>query len=190
MSAVRVPGWSVAVGLLVAASLAGSGVAAEPNDRRLVLDQRAGPYRYLESTRRDCCTAFTDAVKSFDAPTHIRREGRTCLVTWRLSGLKVVFAGVRGACTAASLRKSSWFGLRLFGRGWRNQKGLRVGQTLKRVRSLYPDARWAPRGGPNRQPWLVLERRVVNSVRFVALAAQFNPRGRLAAIHVPAAYVY
>ncbi len=181
---------SLALGLVVAALLAGSGSAAEPNDRLLVVDQRAGPYRYLESARRACCTAYPDAVKAFDEPTYIRREARSCLVTWRLSGLKVVFAGVRGPCTAATLRKSSWFGLRLFGRGWHNVAGLRIGQRIARVRSLYPGARWEPRGGPSRQPWLVLQRKVVNGVRFDALAAQFNPRGRLASIHVLAAYVY
>jgi hypothetical protein len=182
---------SVAVGLVAAALVVVSGAAAaEPNDRLLVVDQRAGPYRFLESAARPCCTAYSDAVKAFGEPTHIRREARTCLVTWRLSGLKVVYAGVRGACTATSLRRASWFGLRLFGRGWHNVKGLRIGQSLARVRALYPAARWERRGGPNRQPWLVLQRRVVNGVRFDALAAQFNPRGRLAAIHVPAAYVY
>lgn len=181
---------AITFGLVVAALLAGSGVAAEPNDRLLVVDQRAGPYRYLESTTGNCCTAYADAVKSFGDPTHVRREARSCLVTWRLSGLKVVFAGVRGACTATALRKASWFGLRLFGRGWHDEEGLRVGQTIARVRTIYPAARWERRGGPNRQPWLVLQRRAVNGVRFVALAAQFNPRGRLAAIHVPAAYVY
>lgn len=178
------------VGLVAAALLAGSGTAAEPNDRLLVVDQRAGPYRYLESATRACCTAYADAVRSFGNPTHIRREARTCLVTWRLSGLKVVFAGVRGACGEASLRKASWSGLRLFGRGWRNEAGLRIGQTRTRVLSIYPAARWERRGGPNGQPWLVLQRRVVNGVRFDALGAQFNPRGRLAAIHVPSAYVY
>jgi hypothetical protein len=170
--------------------LAASGSAAEPNDRRLVLGERAGPYRYLASVRRDCCTAYTDAVKAFGGPTHVRRASNTCLVTWRLSGLKVVFAGARRACTSATLRKTSWFGLRLFGRGWHDETGLRIGQPLARVRALYPGARWERRGGPGRQPWLVLKRRTVNGLRFDALAAQFDPRGRLASIHVPAAYVY
>ena len=178
------------VAVVATAALAGRGAAAEPNDRLLVLDQRAGPYRYLESSTKDCCTAYTDALAAFGAPTHIRRDARTCLVTWRLSGVKVVFAGAPKGCTTGSLRKASWYGLRLFGRGWHDEAGLRIGQTLARVRATYPGARWERKGGPHGQRWLVLQRRVVNGVRFVGLAGQFNPRGRLASIHVPAAYVY
>lgn len=180
----------IVAGLVAAGLLAGSAAAAEPNDRLLLLGERAGPYRYLASVTRECCTAYSDAVRAFGKPTHIRRDANTCLVTWGLSGLKVVFAGARRACTTATLRRTSWFGLRLFGRGWHDGNGLRIGQPLARVRALYPASRWARRGGPNRQPWLVLKRRTVNGLRFVALAAQFDPRGRLAAIHVPAAYVY
>ncbi len=179
---------AVLTAVLAAAVLTGGAVAQDRDDYLLVMDSRAGPYRYLDSVTRDCCTAYADAVKAFGKPTHVRRDANLCLVTWRQRGLKVAFAG-RG-CTAQALGSSAWYGLRLFGRRWHNVKGIRIGQRLSGVRRIYPRAVWQPRGGPQRQPWLVLQRRVVNELRFVALAAQFNRFGRVAVIHVPAAYVY
>lgn len=78
----------------------GSG-AAEPSHRLLVVDQRAGPRTGTSSTKPDRHTAYMDAVKSLDAPRHLRRKRRTCLVTWQPSGLEVVFAGVRDPWLAA-----------------------------------------------------------------------------------------
>ena len=176
--------------VVIAAVLAGTGTAAEPNDRTLVLNERAGAYHYLASTTRDCCTAYSDAVAAFGSPTHFRRNSNTCLVTWRNHGIKIVFAGIRGACTEGSLRKASWYGLRLFGRGWHDDHGLRIGKPLAKVKALYPKATWERKGAPGKEPWLVLQRRVVNGLHFVALAGRFNRRGQLAAIHVPAAYIY
>ena len=171
-----------------AAALAAGALAQSEDEYRLVLDDRAGTYRYLDSVTRDCCTAYSDALKAFGTPTHFRREAKLCLVTWRDRGVKVAFAG-RG-CRAGALQSSSWYGLRLFGRRWHHVKGARIGQPLAAVRRNYPHARWQPKGGPHKQPWLVLQRRVVNGLRYVGLAGQFNRRGRLAVIHVPAAYVY
>ena len=171
-----------------AAALAASGLAQGQDEYRLVLDDRAGTYRYLDSVTRDCCTAYSDALKAFGTPTHFRREAKLCLVTWRDRGVKVAFAG-RG-CRAGALQSSSWYGLRLFGRRWHNVKGLRIRQRVAGVRRIHSRSSWQPRGGPHGQPWLVLERRVVNGLRYVGLAGQFNRRGRLVVIHVPAAYVY
>jgi hypothetical protein len=179
---------AVLVALAAPAVVATGAGAQERDDYLLVMDARAGPYRYLESVTRDCCTAYADALEAFGTPTHFRREANLCLVTWRHRGLKVAFAG-RG-CSAGALRSSAWYGLRLFGRRWHNVKGVRIGQQLAGVRRIYPHAAWEPKGGPQKQPWLVLQRRVVNELRFVALAAQFNRFGRVAVIHVPAAYVY
>jgi hypothetical protein len=171
-----------------AAALAAGALAQDQDDYRLVLDERAGSYRYLESSTRDCCTAYSDALKAYGPPTHLRRDRKLCLVTWRDRGVKVAFAG-RG-CTAGALDRSAWYGLRLFGRRWHTTTGLRLRQRLAGVRRTYPQSSWQQRGGPRGQPWLVLQRRVVNGVRYVALAGQFNRRGRLVVIHVPAAYVY
>lgn len=174
--------------VVTSAAMVGSGAAQDPSNRLLVLEQRAGAYRYLDSTRRDCCTAYADALKAFGTPTHFRRDANLCLVTWRHSGIKVAFAG--SGCRAGSLRLSAWYGLRLFGRDWHTVKGLHIGQRVATVRKIYPHASWQPRGGPGKRPWLVLQRKVVNELRFVALAGTFNRLGRLAVIHVPAAYVY
>ncbi len=174
--------------VVVAGLLAGGAGGQDQDDYVLALGDRAGTYRYLDSTTRDCCTAYSDALKAFGTPTHFRRDRNLCLVTWRDRGVKVAFAG-RG-CRVGALRSSSWYGLRLFGRRWHNVEGLRLRQRLAAVRRIYPRSRWQPRGAPHGQPWLVLQRRVVNGLRFVALAGQFNHRGRLVVIHVPAAYVY
>ena len=73
--------------VVIAAVLAGTGTAAEPNDRTLVLNERAGAYHYLASTTRDCCTAYS---------TRSRRSDRR-----RTSAATAIRVSSRGGTTAS-----------------------------------------------------------------------------------------
>ena len=75
----------------------------------------------------------------------------------------------------------------LFGPRWRNTRGLRVGDSVARVRRLYPGARYERRV-PGR-PWLVLVRRRRDELGLARLAVAIA-RGRVTAIEVPAGYVF
>jgi hypothetical protein len=89
-----------------------------------------------------------------------------CRVGWHGLGVKILFAnfGLGGACEEARGRSQT---ARAFGDRWRTAKGLRVGQRLARLRSLYPSA---TRHG--RVWWLVTAvSRIGETHRYPVLAA-------------------
>jgi len=80
------------------------------------------------------------ALDAYGVPSSRRRVSRvSCKVGWNGPGVKVVFAnlGGGGPCGADRGRAQT---ARAFGARWRTAKGLRIGQSLRRLRSLYPDA--------------------------------------------------
>jgi hypothetical protein len=87
-----------------------------------------------------------------------------CRVSWHGLGVKILFANFGGgsACRKDLGRSQT---ARAYGDRWRTAKGLRVTQTLARLKSLYPSARqhgrswWlvtalSPIGEPHRYPVL------------------------------------
>jgi hypothetical protein len=80
------------------------------------------------------------AIDAYGQPSFQRRlSTESCKVGWHGQGVKVLFAnfGGGGACKADLGRSQT---ARAFGDRWRTAKGLRVGQRLARLRSLYPSA--------------------------------------------------
>ena len=78
------------------------------------------------------------AVDAYGVPSFKRRVSSLgCRVGWNGPGVKVLFAslGAGGACDRGRAQTA-----RAFGDRWRTAKGLRVGQPLARLRSLYPSA--------------------------------------------------
>lgn len=87
------------------------------------------------------------AVSAFGRPSarRPRYQGEGCEVFWRRIGLKLYFAnygggGHRAACEARKgVAKSAVIrGPR--GRRWQTSRGLRLGNSLERLESLYPNA--------------------------------------------------
>jgi hypothetical protein len=80
------------------------------------------------------------ALDAFGAPSSQRRVASWgCRVAWHGRGVKVLFAnfGAGGPCREDLGRSQT---ARAYGDRWRTAKGLRIGQTLNRLRTLYPAA--------------------------------------------------
>ena len=175
---------SAAVVCLLILSTAAS---AARNDFLLVLDRRAGPYRYLESFERGKPGAYGAAIAAFGKPTRARASGNFCRVTWAAAGITIRFASRPRPCLRRNLGIAAWYGMSLHGRKWHNRTGVRVGAPIAAVRRLYPGARLER---PLGKPWLVLVRRRVDEFDFIRLAVAVSAGGQVASIEVPAAYVY
>jgi hypothetical protein len=80
------------------------------------------------------------ALDAFGDPSSQRRFGNAaCKLAWHGLGVKVLFANFGGgeACEEEVGRSQT---ARAYGDRWRTAKGLRVDQTLGRLRNLYPSA--------------------------------------------------
>jgi hypothetical protein len=118
------------VSVLLAAALALGG----GNDFTIVIRDRIGPFGYWPPAR------YGAAVAAFGPPTSTRSDSNLCHVRWAGLGLELGFASEPSACTSAHLRRSIWFGAAVRDRRWHTARGLCVGDTLARARSLYPRA--------------------------------------------------
>lgn len=81
------------------------------------------------------------AIDAFGRPGSKERDGVACVVRWPRHGLKIQFYNLGGQnpCRPA-------FGFfsraRAQGRHWRTDRGLEIGDRQRRLRNLYPNARF------------------------------------------------
>lgn len=85
------------------------------------------------------------ARKAFGAPTGVdqRYGGNTCVVSWRRLGLSIVFGDLSGsndACGDGGLADTVVIKGAAGAKSFQTNKGLRVGQSVTRLRKLYPRA--------------------------------------------------
>jgi hypothetical protein len=86
------------------------------------------------------------ARATFGAPTGFsdaRSGGNTCVVGWRALGLSIVFgdlSGANDACGDGGLADTVVIKGAAGADRFQTNKGLRVGQTIARLRTLYPRA--------------------------------------------------
>jgi hypothetical protein len=81
------------------------------------------------------------AIRAFGRPSSIRERTRTsCPAGWRALGLRIGFVNLGGGGSAcvSSLGKAQ--SVSAFGRRWRTSRGLKVGDSTRRLRRLYPHA--------------------------------------------------
>jgi hypothetical protein len=134
----------LAAALLVACTaLAAQGAAAAAAAQPHVIhsDKWVGGLQVARATP-------ADARARFGAPSTSRTEfGRSCVQSWRRAGVVLRFLDLSGGapCRSGVLVTATVTSRR----NWRTAVGLRVGDPVSRVRSLYPRARL--RGGF--QPW-------------------------------------
>jgi len=174
----------VATLALLVLLLGAGGSAAQPrNDFLLVLDKRAGPYRYLTSFKKGVGD-YPPAVAAFGRPSSVR----DCWATWRAAGISVYFVNPE-RCTPQALASQPvlWYGMRLFDRRWHTTRGIHVGQPEAEVRRIYPDARLDRNTRP---PQLVLVHHRIDEFDFTALAVTIGRDGRVATIEVPPQWIY
>lgn len=100
---------------------------------------------------------LADARARFGAPSTTRRvQGVECLASWRRLGLVLAFLELSGGdpCRAGTLVRAT-----VTERGrWRTARGLRKGDSVARLRQLYPKARYRSGFQPWRGWWLVTRR--------------------------------
>jgi hypothetical protein len=160
---------------------AGAFAAAPPNDHLLVLGKRVGPFHY--HTGSADLSDYAAARMAFGRPTSLRVDANLCRVTWRAAGITIGFASDARPCAPATLAAHGlWYGMTLWSATWHNTRGLHVGMPVATVHRLYPEAS----GDAHR---LVLARRRDQELVFDLLAVRLA-HGRIAAIEVPADFVY
>jgi hypothetical protein len=131
---------------------------------------------------------YAAAVASFGESNSSRRDGNLCHTRWVKLGLEIDFVNVMGRCSVKLLRKSGlWYGASATSRRWKTDRGLRVGDSLERLRSLYPKARLV--GGSKSAPRWILAHRRDHEFDFELLDAEVR-KGRVTAIVTPADYIY
>ena len=82
--------------------------------------------------------ALADGIASLGAPSSLTPSGKVCLVRWETLGAAVLVTGGANPCEPGTA-KMLWS--RLGGTGWHTDRGLAPGDTLARLRALYPKAR-------------------------------------------------
>ncbi len=141
--------------------------AAPPPALVIQADWKLGAY----AVKRD--GSLAGAIAAFGKPTGRWRTGYGCTVRWRPLGLQIFFYNLGGQdpCSPEGGR----FGTALVtSRAWRTAKGLRVGDSLARLRHFFPKA---TRHGS----WYWLVVRFGTAGFYPGLQAQIV-RGRLAAL--------
>lgn len=83
-------------------------------------------------------STVADGIATLGAPSSLTRSGAVCLVRWNTLGAAVLASGGANPCTAGTARMR-WS--RLGGSGWHTDRGLAPGDSLARLRALYPKAR-------------------------------------------------
>lgn len=168
-----------------ALALAGASAAA-PRDSIVVPSVRLGAFEfYPEGGKR--VGSYEDAVAAFgkaDAKGTVY-QSNICTVRWTKRGIDLDFASTLKPC--ANLLRGSWYGATVYTSRWRTNRGLRVGDTVQRMRSLYPKARFVNRP-PDQPEWVLLTRRV-DEFTFTPLVATAWG-GRVTAIMARPEYVY
>ena len=119
------------------------------------LERRIGPFHFLRDLGR-----YPAAVRLFGSPSSrtagTGRRDNLCVVRWGRLGLRMEFSATpAGPCSDSALGRSAWAGATLSSGPWRTDKGLRLGDSLDKLRRLYAQASY--RNQPPVAPaWLLL----------------------------------
>lgn len=149
--------------------------------------RRIGLYHYGSSG------SYAAAVKVFGQPSSRGTDNplasNLCTVRWRRLGLDIGFAtSAPRPCGPTRRGRGAWYGATVYTPRWYTEKGLRVGDSVARIRRLYPRARF--HDVPPRPPFwsLVRQRRPDIAVTDILTAEVWG--GVVVAIGVPADYIY
>ncbi len=141
--------------------------------------QRIGPYSFAKDP------GYAAAVRALGQPTSRGADAQVsaCTVRWTRLGLELRFASIApDPCSPASLSQSAWSGATVYARAWRTNKGLRLGDSVARLRSLYPKARYRDRP-PAPPSWLLVFR--AGEVGLTVYLQAYVWGGRVTALDLP-----
>ena len=173
--------------LAVAGSAVSIAVGADTRPIRIGVETET-----IAAWRVDANPTLAAAIAALGAPTScrkLRNFGGFATVDWRQLGLRALFGtyGAGGARPCKAVRVVRLDNARATGKAWRTGRGLRPGDSVTKLRRLYPQARLHPfvRGvSPARGWWLVVRTsRVPDFHRYPALLAEAR-RGRVTALVV------
>ena len=154
-------------------------VAGGPRDQ-----QRIGSYSF----GRD--PTYAAAVRAFGRPASrgvTALGSERCTVRWTKLGLEVAFASTPSdPCSLPSLGQSSWAGATIYAGPWRTSVGLRLGDSVAKLRRLYPKASYVDRP-PAPPAWLLVFRRGEVGTTVYLQADVWA--GRVTAFDLPPGYV-
>jgi hypothetical protein len=133
--------------MLLAALAATAALAAQDNSRvievpdsgRIVRVGAFRPRQYLgdEDFPGGVTPNRRNAIRAFGRPDGKNPQG--CPNKWKRLGVRMVVADFGGGPACASSTRIQT--LVITGRAWRTERGLRIGDSLDRVRELYPELR-------------------------------------------------
>jgi hypothetical protein len=109
--------------------------ALPANDFHVVLNRRIGPYQdYLHGK-------YAQSVQAFGRPSSrgTTYQSNICTVRWGALGLDMDFVVDLTPCK--DIAQAGWYGATFYVRRWTADRGLRVGDTVTRMRKLYPHAK-------------------------------------------------
>ena len=93
-----------------------------------------------------------DAISDFGRPDSREVRTYTCTLRWEQKGLEILFVSTTGSrCDPG---QNAFCAATLATHRWRTTKGLRVGESLGRLHTLYPDAT-RPGGSGFEQRWVL-----------------------------------
>jgi hypothetical protein len=135
---------SAAVVVLVGASTAATATSTPRNDFKVVLWKRIGPFVYLKGVRNGGAGTYREAVAAFGRPSARGSTYRSniCTVRWNHLGMDFGFVPSSSPCKDGSLRNTGWYDASLYDGRWTTSRGLSVGDSIVRLRALYPKARF------------------------------------------------
>ena len=141
--------------------------------------QRIGPYHFGSEP------TYAAAVRAFGRPASSgSAEGSgVCTVRWTRLALEIRFASaVSDPCSVEGLRRGTWSGATVHAAPWRTARGLRVGDSVARLRALYPKARGVDRP-PDPPSWLLVARQ--GEVGVTVYLQAYVWAGRVSALDLP-----
>jgi hypothetical protein len=144
------------------------------------LERRIGPFHFLRDQGR-----YPAAVRAFGNPSlrtaGTGRQDNICIVRWGRVGLQMQFStGHADPCADSALARGTWVGARVDAGHWRTDNGLGLGDSLEKLRRLYPQATYRP--GPPQAWQLLFVRGEVGTT--VLLQAQVRGR-RITSFELP-----
>ena len=141
-----VMGRPAAVLLLTGAALGAAALPASAARTIKANPERSWGVTYLGSWHVAAHAEYGKAVCALGAPSHVENpDVPSCAATWTRLGLRIQFTsfGIASSCADGLAQSAVVKGPN--GRSsWRTQRGLRVGDSYRKLRRLYPNARRRP----------------------------------------------
>jgi hypothetical protein len=176
--------------VFVTAALAGAfsqkaSAADLPNDRVLVPGTRLGAFEFYPGGR---VASYRPALAAFGKPDAqgSAYQSNVCTVRWTSLGVDLDFASTLKPCQ--NLARSAWYGATVYAPRWKTDRGLRVGDSIQRLRALYPKAKLLNLP-PKAPTWVLQTHRVDGLFSFRTLVATASG-GRVTSMTAGPKYVF